>query len=530
MLNRQKDHEEKPMATQLAFEEIYAGEKHQERENPGATTSEFQVAHSRVTHQDNDAQPTPVQVPPNSTTGNDMFDCLPVAVKAYIEAAAVSTNVPPEMIALMAISLLGSLTQSRYQIEAKADWIMPLNHYLLVISTNSSKLRHVLNLLAKPIYEYQFNRQQEQKKEIVSIKAQQAILDSEIKRLIPKAASDNSDQNKYRDELVQKILERDSLHIPLKYQLITEDASADELKKLIGSQGNCVTCLGTGRVILAQDNRNAKSNQELLLSAYSGHSLSRQNPTNCFSLILVSQPDILDVIATPNARLQELLSCFSILIDLTVGDRRINSAPVPRETSNNYYKYIIKILQSEDTGILKLSKYAKNELSAYVNYLDGMLSDNEIKMDGWISKMMERLLRIAGALHVIIHPLEASAIMISAETIQHAILLCDYLFEQASLAYKVSGHTQFATDLEFVLDVLQNISDDVISQRNLNELTKSSLKNIKRLKVVLDKLELNEVVERKTINTRGGESVEVTIKRDALQAYLLNHDRNDRKV
>ncbi len=82
-------------------------------------------------------------------------DALPSAIGDYVTALAESTQTPVDMAATSSLAIMAACSQGKYKIQAKPDWIEPLNIYTLNVMEPSERKSAVENAMVRPLNQYE---------------------------------------------------------------------------------------------------------------------------------------------------------------------------------------------------------------------------------------------------------------------------------------------------------------------------------------------------------------------------------------
>ena len=125
-------------------------------------------------------------------------ETLPKAIGDYAAALSESTQTPVDMAATSAIAVLSVCMQGKFKIQAKADWIEPVNTFVLDVMNPSERKSAVENAMVRPLNLFEAERNTQNAAAIESSKMQKRILERRQKVLEDQASKGKADAEEVR--------------------------------------------------------------------------------------------------------------------------------------------------------------------------------------------------------------------------------------------------------------------------------------------------------------------------------------------
>lgn len=381
-------------------------------------------------------------------------EALPPAIGNYVRAVAKSTQTPVDMAGSVAISMMSTCLQGKFQIRGKADWTEPLNTYVLAIAPPSERKSAVLHAMVRPvnIYEVEYNRRNSgvvegsrMQKRILE-KRQRAIEDQ-----VAKGKADMSEVQKIADEIASFTEIR-----PLK--LYVDDITTEKLVSVLSeNRGRAALISSEGGIFDTLAGIYTKNvNIDVMLKGYSGdpirvdrigrESECIMNPT--LTVLLMAQPNIIsEVIGNPTFRGRGLTARFLYCMpESSVGERDYDSDTVSDDIYREYERCVFNLLEDDNGEIaetITLSHDADRLLAAFANEIEPKLIREYAEIGDWAGKLVGNVLRISGLLcragiyrsHDFLDV--SIPLVVDGATMKNAIAIGRYYLNHAQAAFSV---------------------------------------------------------------------------------------------
>lgn len=413
--------------------------------------------------------PTPLQNITNLPTFP--IETLPKIIKDYVLAVADNIQIPVDMAAVSALSVIAGTIQKKYVIEGKEDYTEPLNIYGVIVAKSAERKSATMRKMTSPIYHYE---KEENKRRQLIIDQQTIELNSkhnQIKKL------ENSKKDEDLDKAIMLQIECRELEEkqikPLR--LIAEDCTSEALTSLLAdNQGriSLISAEGGGLFnIFAGKYSNNNVSIETILKAHNGDPIridrkGREteyvnNPT--ISMLLAIQENVLEGLMLNEVFRDRGLNARILYCKpkSTIGTRTLTTKTMFSELSTaelNYKELIYKLLDiplEENPKILKLSKKAYKILETFFSWVELQLVGELEFMGDWAGKLVGTTLRIAGILHLMDYSNIEKNTVVSDKTLQNAITIAKYFLEHAKSAYLLMGADKGIQKAKYILKQIE---------------------------------------------------------------------------
>lgn len=465
-------------------------------------------------------QPIPLQeykVPPFPVS------IFPGWLQEYVKAEAEATQTPADLAGMLALAVLATAAQKKFNVVIRPGWVEPLNLWPLVAMPPASRKSVVFGDMMKTIFQYEKAKTEGLADTITNKQAEWDILEQSFQHLKARAAKSTDRQE--REELTRGAQEvgRElaEIDVPAFPQLVADDITPEGAIKLMAEQGGKLSILSPegGIFGILAGRYSGNVNIENFLKAHAGDDV-RVNRTNrkpdhihkpALTLGLAVQPDVLKGIADiPGFRGRGFLARFLYALPGSmVGYRRTNPPPVPETIAKQYRGNVKKLLSlspGTDEGgkpaahSLTLSLAAGEQFKDFLEWLEPELKPGATLGDltDWGGKLAGAVARIAGLLHLA-ENLNDSApwgVPIGATVMENAIRLGrDYLIPQAKAAFAEMGVDADIENAKYVWTVIQAKGGREFKKQDVWQWTRGRFKKVEPLNMALAIL-----VERKYLN------------------------------
>jgi len=231
-----------------------------------------------------------------------------------------------------------------------------------------------------------------------------------------------------------------------------------------------------------------------------GRTVTLHKPALTFGLAV--QPGVLSDLATGskarfrgNGLLARFLYC---LPTSTVGSRNVSDhRRISEQVKAAYYSGIDTLLNiptlydeqgRERARILTLSPDAKSSWIQFSQYIESKLGiEGDLhSVKDWASKLPGAALRVAGLFYVVEHGGTSS--VISAETMERSLDLCDLLISHAKAAFDLMGDDEVTGDAKAIFKWIVDRRLETFTQREALKRHEGRLHRVDRLKKALAEL------------------------------------------
>jgi len=412
------------------------------------------------------------------------YDCpsfpveqFPQFLKEWVAAVAENTATPVDMAAVAALAVVASTVQGKFEIEGKADYFEPLNIYVLIIADPGERKSAVVKVMTKAIF--QFEREENQRRR-PDIERQQTEIS--IKEKQRGTAIKNGDTVSATD--LKSEISGIEANMPKYLHLIADNITPEALTSLMADNGGVLSIISTeGGLfeIFAGLYNNKGVNIDTFLKAHSGDPIrvDRKGREHeevlkpALTVLLSAQEDVLDeILSNPSFRGRGLTA--RILYSKPVsqmGSRDFDTPIMPPELSVKYKRLIYSLLKipaqaNQLPYLLQLDGDARIVFGKHFKWVEPQLVDDLSEMKDWGGKFVGATLRIAGILHCVRHYKAPHGHLVSADTMNRAIIIGKYFLEHAKYIFSLMGADKTVQDAKYILQRLegQNKSSLKISE------------------------------------------------------------------
>lgn len=432
------------------------------------------------------------------------LDTLPKVIGDYVVALSESTQTPADMAATAAIAVMSVCMQGKFKVRAKADWLEPVNTFVLNVMNPSERKSAVENAMIRPLNVFEAERNARNAGAIESSKMQKRILERRQKALEDQAA-----KGKANTDDVTRIAEEIAGYKELKpMKLYVDDITTEKLTSVLADNDGRAAILSTeGGIFDTLAGTYSKTvNIDVMLKGYSGDSIrvdrigrnseSIMNPA--LTVLLMVQPSVLSgLMQNGTFRGRGLTARFLYCIPASfVGKRKYRSKAVPDEVYREYEKCIINMLEDELEGeaeIITLSKEADCMIESFAEKLEPELNKNYADIVDWAGKLVGNIQRIAALLcrsatyrsHEFLDTPEP--LVVDKTTMDKAIKIGEYFILHAKAAFMLMGADHILSQSKKVLEVLKENGIKEFKRRDVMRLCRS-YKTAEDIQEVLNRL------------------------------------------
>lgn len=417
---------------------------------------------------------------------------LPDTVRDYVTALAESTQTPVDMCACSVLAALALCIQGKYKIQGKPDWIEPLNLYVVSIAEPSERKSAVISAVSTPITAYEAEENERRAPKIEISKMNLRILEQEQKQLENQAAKNKDKVDS--DKLTKIANEIANFKVKHPLKLYVDDITTEKLISELTKNGSTAIISSEGGIFDMLKGMYSKNvNIDVYLKAYSGDTirLDRVNRPSesiidpALTILLTVQPSVISgVMNNHTFRGRGLTSRFLYCFPRSfVGKRRFNTEPIPNEAKFSYWNIIRDMLDEDKTEreIINLSSDALKLLEAFADELEPKLMGEYDYFSDWAGKLVGNVLRVAGILtrasifrcarnsfdNSSCEDKDTPPLVVSADTMQNAIMLGSYFVQHAKAAHDFMGADETTADAKYILNAVKKRKLESFTRRDV---------------------------------------------------------------
>ena len=414
----------------------------------------------------------------NSESENNFpVDAFPEKITDFIKEESRFTQTPEEMVGSVLLGMMPTAFQKGLIIEAKTGYTEPLGLFVIPIASPGERKSAIMKRITQPFRDYEAMVNAANAEEIHRNRSDRKILEGKLRKeeeKLEKGIKEGSQEKVY--QLVKELADFKDKY-PL--QLLVDDTTPEKLINILSQQGGAVTqCSAEGGLFEAMLGRyDGKMNIDVYLKGHAGDSIRVDRvhrppdyiPDPRLSLLNMVQPTVLhSIIGNEKFKGLGLLGRHVFVVcSSKIGYRDVDPDPMNPIVGKDYDDFITKILLSNYSGVIRLSKEAKEVYIAYARKIEKELRDKMEHMRDWGGKAPGLTLRIAGILHVLHFPENPCGIHVNNHVMADAVRLTEYYKMHAIYAYQEMGTDE---DIEKAKSILKRIEE-----KNEYELTKRDI-------------------------------------------------------
>ncbi|MEQ9406203.1 MAG: YfjI family protein [Fuerstiella sp.] len=391
---------------------------------------------------------------PEAMTADD----FPGFVGDIVRAVAENSETPVALPGLVALGILATACQQRFEIACDGQHTEPLNLWCCPSLESGNRKTAVLNELAKPVREFERRMRAENAETLRQSESMRRTLEKRVENLRTKAAraADRQQMDEFQREI--DAVERELPPVVFPPTLLADDCTPEHIATLLSHHGERLTVLsdeaGVFELMAGRYSRGV-SNLDVYLQSHAGSpvrvdrgsrpSIDLEKP--CLSIVVSPQPSVLEDIGQRKDFVgRGLLARFLFAVPQSkLGFRSHQPQPIPRDVSERWSRAVQGML-AIDQRTNKFGKPAPHKLylspDAYRLWKSEQLSmeydmrpgNTWFSQTAWASKYPGAVLRIAGVLHVALcvdQKRDAAAENVPGDTMNAAV----------RLGQKIKGHT-----------------------------------------------------------------------------------------
>lgn len=367
-------------------------------------------------------------------------DVFPSWLRDYVEAVAASRQVPTDLPAMLALSVLATACQKHIMVVGPNEWQEPVNIYTVTGAEPGVGKSGAFKDMIAPLGAFEREQVELARDRIAVLKAQKDVLKAQLDHAKGEAAKAKTEAASMNasERVTELAIEHERAEIPAAPRLIIDDVSPEQLITMLMEQGDVISAMSPeGNIFSVMAGRYAgdgAANFDVYLKAHAGDTLrvdrkSRppdfvQHPR--LTMGLTVQPEVIRTIGG-NRAFKGLGLLARLLYSLPasiVGQRDHRNRPaIPRATRETYHEQVLWLLRSLSTlahqGFgdigdyspiekksnslsLFLSAEASERLIALMEWLEPQLAPGAAlhAYADWMNKWAGAILRIAGLLHM----------------------------------------------------------------------------------------------------------------------------------
>jgi hypothetical protein len=429
-------------------------------------------------------------------------DVLPEWQRDWVKAKAVETQTPPDMAAVLVLTVTAAALARRFEVQIRPGWREPTNLYSATAMESGERKSAVFRDATAPVGDHERDECERLGPEIAKAASDHEVLAQQLKKLQTEAAKAKGAalQAQAKGTAREKAKELAAHVVPAVPQFLCDDATPESLPGLLADNGErLLQASDEGTPFEIAKGRYSENGPrlEVYLKSYSGDRL-RVNRVKrakeflerpALSVALAVQPHVIAGLGEEADVIRRgFLSRFLFSVPESFVGRRVSAAdPVPPDVAEIYRQAMLALWKLEggkdDKGrpvphLLHFSPEANALMKAFEDWREPLLARGD-ELSGlyeWPKKMSGAAARIAAALHMA-GAVKASAAgadelpdgtstvnwnaTIDADTVEKAIrLVKDYFLPHALAAFDLMGANE-------VLEKAKTVWANIVRRRGV---------------------------------------------------------------
>lgn len=437
-------------------------------------------------------------------------DTFPEWLRSFVLAEAEATQTPPDLAAMLCLSVLATAAAKKVVVRVKDGWIEPVNLFTVTVLPPGNRKSGVFQDVVRPLEDYEEQEARRMEPLIREAANLQKITEAQLQRLQSEAAraKEPAEQKRLVEEAARVARQLAQIEVPARPRLVADDATPEKLASLLRDQGGRMAVLSAEGdvfdIMAGRYSQNGDPNLGVYLRGHSGDTLRVDRigrPAEyvrgpALTLGLAIQPAVLrGLFHRQGLRGRGLLARFSYSLPVSLlGRRRLDAPPVPAAVRTAYevnVGYLLTLPYGTDgesqnaPHVLTLGDAARQRLLEFMEWLEPQLApDGELGMiTDWAGKLAGAIARIAGLLHLAAHagddaPWESP---ISLSVVEDAIRIGQYALDHAKAAFAEMGADEAIEDARYVLDFITKKGLERFSKQEIWQITKGRFKQVEGL-------------------------------------------------
>ena len=374
---------------------------------------------------------------------------LPPVVRELAEAIARAERTPETLAGCCGLGFLSASIGAGLQIASGPSRLTRGNLYIMPSAESGSGKSETFRHAAQPFFAYERDLLERWRKETQPrLQAEADMLESEIGRLKKEAAKNKSsvDREEIRNALQAKKVALADVNAGLiPPALCCEDVTSEKLAVMLAHNQEQLASLSPDagsivNILLGRYSKNDRTDESVYLKAFSGDNcrvdrLGRepvllQRP--CLAALWLVQPDKVETLLgktelTDGGLIPRLLVCHTRAMPRPIVE---GAEGVPATTVNAWAMLVSKLIQTYRIACEPCTIQPTPEARQMMDFHHNQIVERRLTelrdVTTFAARWNEQAWRIAVCLHAGLHPEDAGARMLAAETAASAITLADW--------------------------------------------------------------------------------------------------------
>lgn len=374
-----------------------------------------------------------------------------------------------------ALGMIAAATRGKIRTQVAPNWIEHSSFYVLTIAETGDGKSQVMNLLRKPLDQYEMNLRADAAKDYGLRLANYEIAQANLKRIKDSMSSGKKSKAPATQAELQAAIDEVENTKPADIPLLSigGDVTPDKLADLIVQHKNLAIHDAEGTLFshLSGDRHGTGSAWEIMLQANTGdpikvHRIGRDggSVTDAHLVINTSVQPIVwkEIISDRKAVGRGAIGRFIVLnAESNIGHRdpaAHQKYPISADLINSWADVIRELLAIKEPRVFVLDDEQGRIFIAYKANLEKLLRDPENHLNGFGSRLPGILIRIAQLFTLIDNP---AATLMSTEYLKCALGFGEYLMKQREQADAIKERSHEQRTLDVIAKLARECYGDV---------------------------------------------------------------------
>ena len=394
-------------------------------------------------------------------------DVFPDYLREMIEGTACATQTPPDLAAMVSLSVLATAAQKRAEALIRDGWREVLSLWTVTSLPPGNRKTPAFEPMVKPVREYEQLVIERMRTEIAEATTEYEITEGALKRLKDQAmkAKNQFDRDDLTRQAVEMAHRLERMPVPKSLRMIADDATPEELGRLLMGQGGRIAIISDeGDVfdMMAGKYSSGKPNIGIYLRAHAGGDIIVDRVGRpdvivrraAISFGLCVQPESLQGLTANRVfKGRGLLGRFLFSLPYSrLGAREIRPAALSEDVAADYSNRITVLLSmpadEPEPGcpqphLIPFTREADDAVAEFEAWIEPRLKPSEElgDMSDWAGKLAGHTCRIATLLHLAqrAYSQEPWRFPVEASTFAGARRIGEYLIPHARMAFRQMG-------------------------------------------------------------------------------------------
>ena len=449
---------------------------------------------------------------------------LPSWVGRMAEAVAESTQTPPAMAGMCALSVLATALHRRFEVAPfgeEDEYTEPLSLWTLTALPSGSRKTAVINALAAPLVHWEKLERDRLRSEIARTTTARLVGKKRIEKLAKDAVNAESDEDRER---IRKLIQEEEEAMPAEIRaprLFTGDVTAERLQALLVEHGERMAVLSDEAgifLIMAGMYSGGMASLDVFLQGHAGTPMRVDRADRCahidkpaLTFGLALQPGVLaDVASSRRFRDSGLLARFLFAMpESNVGKRDVRRrGAIPSYVKNDYESRLHALLDGRQQiaskprviGMSDPAREAWLDFADEIEKQQGERGGLESIAD-WSSKLPGAAARIAALLELA--EVGPSTEAVSLDATAKAVELCRLLIPHAQAAFGLLGGDATDTDAAAIIKWARDGRRLSFSRRDCQKAMEGRFRSVARLEKALERLSQSDSARIDKVPNKG---------------------------